>query len=72
MEVAFFTIKSLVNSLVFTLLGMGLLAGGFYLVDRLVPGHLWREIIEEHNTALAIVIGAMCLGLSIIIAAAIH
>jgi putative membrane protein len=72
MEVTFFSLKSLLNSFVFTLLGMVMLGGGFYVVDRLIPGHLWREIIEEHNVALSIVIGSMCLGLSIIIAAAIH
>ena len=43
----------------------------FGLINRLTPGTLWRELIEEHNTALAIVVGAMAIGISIIIAAAI-
>ena len=33
---------------------------------------LWKEIIEERNSALAIVVGAMSLGICLIIAAAIH
>jgi len=33
---------------------------------------LWDEIVEKHNIALAIVVGAMCLGISIIVAAAVH
>ena len=44
----------------------------FALIDRLTPYQLWKEIIEEHNTALAILIGLISLGVSIIIAAAIH
>jgi uncharacterized membrane protein YjfL (UPF0719 family) len=41
-------------------------------MNRLAPFLLWKEIIEEHNTALAIIVGAMSLGICIIIAAAIH
>jgi uncharacterized membrane protein YjfL (UPF0719 family) len=42
------------------------------LIDRLTPYQLWKEIIDEHNTALAVLIGLISLGVSIIIAAAIH
>jgi len=44
----------------------------FVVIDRLTPYHLWKEIVQEHNTALAILIGAMSIGMCIIIAAAIH
>jgi uncharacterized membrane protein YjfL (UPF0719 family) len=43
----------------------------FVTVDRLTPYALWKEIIDEHNTALAVLIGSIALGMSIIIAAAI-
>ena len=33
---------------------------------------LVREIVENQNKALAMVVAAMCLGISIIVAAAIH
>ena len=33
---------------------------------------LWREIVDKQNRALALVVAAMCLGISIIVAAAIH
>jgi uncharacterized membrane protein YjfL (UPF0719 family) len=36
------------------------------------PYHLWKEIIEEHNTSLAIVVGAMSIGIALIISSAIH
>ncbi len=44
----------------------------FVLVDRLTPGELWREIIERQNTAVAILAGAVAIGISTIIAAAVH
>lgn len=56
---------------VYAVLGIVLFVLAFSVINRLTPGTLWRELIEEHNTALAIVVGAMAIGISIIIAAAI-
>jgi putative membrane protein len=53
-------------------LGIVILFGSFFMIDRLTPYTLWKEIIDEHNTALAILIGALALGISVIVAAAIH
>jgi putative membrane protein len=68
-------VEDLLNHLgaaaVYAVLGIVLFVGAFMLMDRLTPGSLWKEIIEEHNTALAIVVGAMSIGISIVIAAAI-
>jgi uncharacterized membrane protein YjfL (UPF0719 family) len=55
----------------FAALGVLLFLASFWVIDRLFPYTLWKEIIEEHNTALAVLLGFMLLGLSIIIAAAI-
>jgi uncharacterized membrane protein YjfL (UPF0719 family) len=41
-------------------------------VDKLTPYALWKEIVEEKNVALAIMVGAISLGMCIIIAAAVH
>jgi uncharacterized membrane protein YjfL (UPF0719 family) len=56
---------------VYALLGIVLFALAFFAIERMTPGTLWRELIDEHNTALAVVVGAMSIGVSIIIAAAI-
>ena len=64
-------LNHLVAAAVYALLGILLFVLAFFLVDRLTPGTLWKEIIEEHNTALAVIVGAMSIGVSIIIAAAI-
>ena len=44
----------------------------FVILDKILPYSLWHELLEEHNTALAILIGSIALGICIIIAAAIH
>jgi putative membrane protein len=61
-----------VNAVVFAFLGVFIFWVSFVVIDRLTPYQLWREIVDEHNFALAIVVGAMSLGVCIIIAAAIH
>lgn len=64
--------QNLANSLIFSLLGVSVFWLCFILIDKLTPYDLWREIVEENNTSLAIVAAAMCLGIAIIVAAAIH
>jgi putative membrane protein len=56
---------------VYAVLGMVLIGVGLWAVDRMTPGTMWKEIIEEHNTALATVMGAVMVAFSIVIAAAI-
>lgn len=63
---------NVIAALVFALLGITVFLVVFVLIDRLTPYALWKEIIDQHNTALAILIGAIALGMSIIVAAAIH
>ena len=60
------------NSVIFALVGVGIYGICFFLLDHLTPYHLWREINEKQNTALAILGGAMAIGIAIIVAAAIH
>jgi len=64
--------NALLNSVVYSLLGLVTFVVGFIVVDKLTPYDLWHELIKERNLALAIVVGAMSLGLCLIIAAAIH
>jgi len=61
-----------VNAIVFSFLGVLIFWICYKMMDRLTPYLLWKEIIEEHNTALAIVVGALSLGICLIIAASIH
>ena len=60
------------NSLVFSLLGVAVFWVCFIIIDKLTPYDLWGEIVEKRNQALATIVAAMCLGIAIIIAAAVH
>lgn len=59
-------------ALVFALIGIAVFVGAFIVIDRLTPYDLWKEIVEEKNLALAVLVGAMSIGICIIIAAAVH
>lgn len=64
--------KMLFNSLLYSILGVVVFWVSFIIVDKFTPYELWREIVERKNQPLAIVIASMCLGIAIIVAAAIH
>ncbi len=63
-------LQAIGNVLIFAAIGILAAIVGFKLFDRFTPGHLGREIVEHRNVAAAIVAGAVILGVSIIIAAA--
>jgi len=62
----------LVNSLLYSFLGVFVFWLCFIIIDKLTPYNLWKEIVEEKNMSLAIVVAAMCLGIAVIVASAIH
>jgi putative membrane protein len=59
-------------AVLFAVIGVVLFILAFVLFDRLTPGSLWKEIIEDQNTALGVLMGAVAIALAIIIAAAVH
>jgi uncharacterized membrane protein YjfL (UPF0719 family) len=63
---------NVVNAIIYAAIGIVIFAGAFLVLDKVTPYNLWKEIVQEHNTALAILLGAMSLGICIIIAAAVH
>jgi uncharacterized membrane protein YjfL (UPF0719 family) len=65
-------LSNVVAAVVFAVIGIVILLGSFVAIDRLTPYTLWKELIDDQNTALAILVGALALGISIIVAAAIH
>jgi putative membrane protein len=60
------------GSIVFALIGVVIFWLCFIIIDKITPYNLWEEIVEKQNVALGLVVAAMCLGISIIVAAAIH
>jgi putative membrane protein len=67
-----FHLANIWNAMLFAALGLVIFIVAFAVVDRLTPYHLWNEIVHEKNVALAILVGAMSIGMCIIIAAAVH
>lgn len=65
-------LKDLAGSVIYSLIGLILFGLAFFVFDRITPGKLWQEILEKQNTAAAIVVGALIIGISIIVGLAIH
>ncbi|MBM3270970.1 MAG: DUF350 domain-containing protein [Candidatus Sericytochromatia bacterium] len=63
---------ALVGTVVFGLIGTAMAILGFKIFDWVVPFDLEREIAEKNNMSVAIVAGAMVLGISLIVAAAVN
>lgn len=61
----------ILGTVVYSLIGLVLFVLCFVVIDRFLPYSVHKEIEEDQNTALGIIIGSMMIGLSIIIAAAI-
>ena len=60
------------GSFLYALIGVLVFLICFVIVDKITPYDLWGEIVEKKNVALAIVVGAMCIAIGLIVAAAIH
>lgn len=62
----------ILGSILYAVIGVAVLWISFIVIDKLTPYNLWEEIVEKQNMALGLVVAAMSLGISIIVAAAIH
>lgn len=60
------------NALIYAVFGVFILVLSFWVLDKLTPFHLWKEVIEKQNVAIAILAGMMALSIAIIIASAVH
>jgi uncharacterized membrane protein YjfL (UPF0719 family) len=65
-------VAHLKSAALFSLLGMVLFAVAWGIIVKVTPFSIRKEIEVDHNTSLAIILGAVILGLAIIVAAAIH
>jgi len=64
-------LRHLVAAVVFAVVGIVVLAISFWLMEKLTPFSIVKEIEEDQNVALAVIVGAVVIGVSVIIAAAI-
>ena len=60
-----------VESIVYSVLGLGVFGLAYIVFDKITPFSVCKEIEEDQNVALAIMFGSVIIGLAIVIAAAI-
>jgi uncharacterized membrane protein YjfL (UPF0719 family) len=63
--------EHLLAAIVFSTVGIVFFSMCLFVMDKITPFSIIKEIFEEHNTALAIIAASIVLGISIIIGAAI-
>lgn len=64
--------QGIFSSILYAGLGLVMLMVVYVIIDMMTPGRLQKHLTEEKNVALAVVVGSAFIGVSIIIAAAIH
>ena len=64
--------RPVVDSLVYSVLGTVILLAAFAFIERVLPFSLRKEVAEDQNVALGIILGAFILGVSLIISSAIR
>ncbi len=65
-------LHQLLVAAVFSALGLIILGVVWLILVKVLPFSLRKEMEDDQNTALGIVLGCLILGISLIIAAAIH
>ena len=61
-----------IGTLIFSLIGIILFAAAFWIIVKVTPFSIRKEIEDDQNTALAIVIASVIIGIALIVAAAVH
>jgi putative membrane protein len=65
-------VNAVVATVIFSILGLALFGVAFFLIVQIAPFSIRKELADDQNTALAIVIGSVILGIAIIVAAAVN
>ena len=61
----------IISTIVYSLIGIVIFGVAYMVFDKITPYSIHKEIGEDHNVALGVIIGSMMIALAIIIAAAI-
>ena len=63
--------EALIASAAFSAVGLIVFAIAFLLMGKLAPFSIRKEIEQDHNTALAIIMGAVIIGMALIVSSAV-
>ena len=61
----------LIPTVLYFFTGLVLFGIGVFAMEKVTPFSIKKEVTEDHNTALGVIIGSALIGLAIILAAAI-
>ncbi|MFB3385939.1 DUF350 domain-containing protein [Flavobacterium sp. LAR06] len=64
--------QPIANSIVYSFLGIIILLIAYFIIEKITPENTWKEVVQKNNIAVAIVLAAFIIGISMIISAAIH
>ena len=65
-------VRPIFDSIVYSALGTIVLVIAFWVIEKMLPFSMRKEVAEDQNVALGIILGSFIIGLSLIIAAAIN
>lgn len=65
-------VQALINTLAFSLLGFLLFAIAFWIMAKVTPFSMRKELEEDQNVALAIVVASVIIGIGLIVSAAVQ
>ncbi len=65
-------VKVFLSTVVYTLFGLVVFGIAFWVIVKVAPFSIRKELEEDQNMAVAILIGAVIIGLGLIISAALH
>ncbi|HZS43696.1 MAG TPA: DUF350 domain-containing protein [Blastocatellia bacterium] len=64
--------KAMITTLAYTVFGLIVFAIAFVIIIKVSPFSVRKEIEDDQNTSLAILIGSVIIGIALIIAATVH
>ena len=64
-------INQVIAAVIFTLIGVVFFGVAFLVITKMVPFSIRKEIEEDQNTSLGIILGSVIIGLALIVAAAV-
>jgi len=65
-------LKYVFASVLYSFIGIAILLISFWVIEKITPENLWKEILVNKNMALALMAGAFMIAIAIIISSAIH
>lgn len=64
-------LNQVIAAVIFTVIGVVFFGIAFLAITKMVPFSIRKEIEEDQNTSLGIILGSVIIGLALIVAAAV-